>query len=307
MGINSKNRKKLLLLGFSGAPILVDRGYDYQTGAEREKTEMRTKPLLFLLAGTLLLAGCERDRTSGLCGRFPQFCADLHDDSWCTRERNGLVEARYEHAERPGDASRYRLMSSLEAYRLCLDPLLDIEYTKRHERKNTKVEAIIDIGEELARLEARTASSDYPYLQLWRWQRHGDRAARNAFIEQAGRPEMQQADLQQALAGLLLHRDPAAAERALHRSLELSGADHKPDASLLASLVDLYIRQKRYEEAWIWAGAIKTLYDSELVNWQHMESYVRFDEQQQKVMQQRVNQLAQQLEQGRYQRHAAGN
>ncbi|WMC09374.1 DUF2989 domain-containing protein [Oceanimonas pelagia] len=268
---------------------------------------MRTKPLLFLLAGILLLAGCERDRTRGLCGRFPQFCADLHDDSWCTRERERLVEARYENAEHPGDASRYRLMSSLEHYRLCLDPLLDIEYTKRHERKNIKVEAVIDIGEELARLEALTAGSDYPYLQLWRWQRHGDRSARDSFIAQASRPEMQQAELQQALAGLLLHRDPAAAERALHRSLELTREDSKPDASLLASLVDLYIGQKRYEQAWIWAGALAELHGEEWVNWQRMDSHVRFSNQQKDAMKQQVEHLAQQLERGRYRRYAASN
>ncbi|MDP5291508.1 DUF2989 domain-containing protein [Oceanimonas sp. CHS3-5] len=268
---------------------------------------MRTKTLLFLLAGTLLLTGCERDRNSGLCSRFPQFCADLHTDSWCTKERERLIEARYQNAEHPGDASRYQVMNSLESYRLCLDPLLDIQYTKRHERKNIKVETIIDIGEELARLEASTASSDYPYLQLWRWQRHGDRAARNAFIEQAARPEMQQPDLQQALAGLLLHRDAAAAERALHRSLELSRNGHRPDANLLATLVDLYIGQKRYEEAWIWANAIKELYGKDTVNWQHMESYVRFSARQKDTMQQQAELLAQQLEEGRYQRYAASN
>lgn len=279
----------------------MDRGYDYQTGAEHQKTEMRTKTLLFLLAGTFLLAGCERDRNNGLCSRLPQFCADLHTDSWCSKERDQLVEARYENAERPGDASRYLIMSALDSYQRCLEPLLDMQYTKRHERKNTKVETIIDIDAELARLETSTASSDYPYLQLWRWEHHGDRMARRDFIAQAARPEMQQPVLQQALAGFLLHQDPPAAERALQRSLELTPAGSKPGSDLLASLTSLYISQRRYEEAWVWSRVLNEFYDDDMTNWDQMAPYARFNEQQQQAMTERAEMLKKQLHQGRYQ------
>lgn len=283
----------------------MDRGYDYQTKADHIKLHMSINPPLLLLAGALLLTGCDRDRTSGLCTRFPQFCADLHGDSWCNAERDALVQARYERAGAAGDAGRYRLMSSLEDYRQCLDPLLDIEYTKRHERKNDKVETLVDITEELERLEAQTADSDYPYLQLWRWQRHGDRAARNAFIAQAERPAMQQADLQLALARLVRHRDPEATEQALHRALALLPAGEQPPADLMGTLVELYVSQQRYQEAWIWTTIMKELKDSQQVDWGQMASHVRFDEDQQARLRQQADAIVRQLQQGRYQHGGA--
>ncbi len=279
----------------------MDRGYDYQTEAKHQRAEMRTKTLFFLFAGIILLTGCERDRNKSLCSRFPQFCSDLHSDSWCGKERDQLVEARYENAERPGDASRYMVMNALDSYQRCLEPLLDMQYTKRHERKNTKVETIIDIDAELTRLEASTAGSDYPYLQLWRWERHGDRAARRDFIAGADRPDMQQPPLQKALAGFLLHQDPAGAERAMQRALMLTPANSKPDADLLAGLIGLYIRQRQYQQAWLWSQVLSELYDDDMVNWKQMEPYARFTAQERETMVQQAMMLAEQLRKGQYQ------
>ncbi|MFH7585931.1 DUF2989 domain-containing protein [Oceanimonas smirnovii] len=262
---------------------------------------MRTKTLFFLFAGMILLTGCERDPIENLCSRFPKLCTGLNTDGWCKEEKRALIEARYENAEHPGDASRYRVMSALDNYQRCLEPLLDMQYTKRHERKNTKVETIIDIDAELARLEASTASSDYPYLQLWRWERHGDRAARRDFIAGANRPEMQQAPLQKALAGFLLHQDPTAAERALQRALALTPTGSKPDADLLASLTGLYISQRRYRQAWLWSRVISELYDDSMVDWKQMEPYARFDAQERETMTQQALILAEQLREGQYQ------
>src|SRR5690606_31160010 len=99
------------LLLFLSAPILVDRGYDYQTKARPRMSQMNTKTPFALLLPLIFLAGCEEDRIATLCDTQPELCVGLHTDSWCANERNAVVRGRDLQARMPGDASLHQLMT----------------------------------------------------------------------------------------------------------------------------------------------------------------------------------------------------
>ncbi|WP_445402360.1 DUF2989 domain-containing protein [Zobellella sp. An-6] len=253
-----------------------------------------------MLAGAILLTGCEQDRIKAICEAHPQLCAELHTDGWCRFERSNLIRARYQQHSEPSDAARYALMTELVTYRDCLDPLMDIEYTDRQERKNDKVETIVRLQEELTRLEQQGRHSDYPYLQLWYWQRHGDRQARSRFLAQAERPEMQQPDLQKALASLLVTRDKPAAEQALHRALGLYHKGQSIDNGIIADLINLYIGEKRYEDAWLWTQVLGAFSSQAEIDPARLDAYVRVDEHRQQEMRQQADNIVRRLKNGTY-------
>ncbi len=261
---------------------------------------MNTKSAFLILMTPLFLAACEQDRIQTICETTPHFCVDLHEDSWCKFERSNLIRARRQQAGSPDDASDYQLMVSLKRYHDCLDPLLDIEYTKRKERKNDKLEAILKTRNALAQLEQQSLSSDYPELLLWHWQHHGDLSAKARFITLADRPEMQKPELQKALAALLTLRDSAAAEQALHRALSLYEAGATIDTDIIASLIGLYVREQRYREVWIWSRVLAELNPDNRVDLTRMNAYARFDNLQQQQMQMHVDTIIDLLQEGAY-------
>ncbi|WP_237332843.1 DUF2989 domain-containing protein [Zobellella iuensis] len=246
------------------------------------------------------MTGCERDRIKAICDSNPQLCANLHTDGWCRFERSNLIRARYQQYTEPSDASHYVLMTALVTYRTCLEPLMDIEYTDRQERKNDKVEAVVLVRDELAQLEQQSRHSDYPYLQLWHWQRHGDRQARTRFMAQAERPEMQQPELQKALAALLVVRDKPAAEQALHRALGLYGKGQDIDSAIIADLINLYVGERRFEDAWVWTRVMSGFASGKGLNPARMDAYARFSPEQQQQMQQQADNIVRRLKNGTY-------
>ena len=263
---------------------------------------MNTKTAFLILMAPLFLTACEQDRIQTICEATPQFCVDLHEDSWCKFERSDLIRARKQQADTPNDANIHELMVNLKIYRDCLDPLLGMEYTKRKERKNDKLEAVIKADAALERLEQQTTGSDYPYLLLWHWQHEGDHQAKARFIALADRPQMQQPELQKELAELLIIRDGPAAMRALHHALSLYGADATIDTDIIADLLTLYTRERRYREIWIWSRVLSQLGHTETVNLERIDTYARFDQEQQQQMLQEVDTIIQQLKTGAYRR-----
>lgn len=263
-------------------------------------SQMNTKTPFALLLPLIFLAGCEEDRIATLCDTQPELCVGLHTDSWCANERNAVVRGRDLQARMPGDASLHQLMTGLDSYHKCLEPVLGIEYSKRKERKNDKVEAMTNAREELARLEQQTRESDYPHLQLWHWHHKGDHAARMRFLNQADRPAMQQPELQRALAQLLARRDPQAAEQALHRALGLYPAGAAIDTGIFADLISLYLADGRHADAWLWSRVMATQDPEQNIDWQRLQSYAAMSPEQQADLQRQADDILLRLREGRY-------
>ena len=296
MTYKAKPAHQLYLTG----SILVDRGYDYQTKHSQVYTHMKIKKTLLLLMSPVFLAACDRDRIPNICEDTPQFCVDLHADSWCKFERTALIRARKQQATVVSDANDYDLLLKASAYHDCLDPLLAIEYTRRKERKTDKVDAVYQAKEAINQLAADTRNSDYPELLLWHWRHEGSQQAKARFIKLADRSEMQSPELQNALAELLLLRDSAAAERALHHALSLYQPGDSLNTDIIANLLTLYIHQQRYQDAWVWTRVLSQLDHPKNLDPSRMDAYARFSDAEQQQLQSQVEQILRQLKQGHY-------
>ena len=285
---------------YLSASILVDRGYDYQTKHSWVHTQMKIKQMFLLLATPLFLAACDRDRIPNICEDTPQFCVDLHADSWCKFERTALIRARKQQATLISNANDYDLLLKVSAYHDCLDPLLAIEYTRRKERKTDKVDAVYHAKAAIDQLAVDTKDSDYPELLLWHWRHEGSQQAKARFIELAERPEMQTPDLQNSLAELLMLRDRTRAAQALHTALSLYNKSDIINSDIVANLLTLAINQKRYQDAWVWTRVLSHLDHQENIDASRLDVYAHFSEAEQQALQQQADRILEQLKQGRY-------
>lgn len=261
---------------------------------------MNIKHAFLLLIAPLFLAACDRDRITRICDDTPQYCQELHADSWCRFERTALIRARKQQSEQPSDAHDYDLLKKLNVYKNCLDPLLSIEYTRRKERKTDKVDAVYHAEQAMTQLAADTADSDYPYLLLWHWQHEGSLKAKARFIKLADRPEMHSPDLQNILATVIMVRDSKAAEQALHFALSLYKEGDTIDNNIIANLLTLVTRQQRYEDVWVWSRVLDQLEHEENIELARIDGYAQFNASQQQAMQEQVERILTQLKQGQY-------
>lgn len=253
-----------------------------------------------MLAVLLFLAACDRDRIPNICEDTPQFCVNLHADSWCKFERTALIRARKQQSQLPSDPHDYELLLKATAYHDCLDPLLAIEYTRHKQRKTDKVEAVYHAQEAMTALANRTQESDYPQLLLWHWRHEGNKQAKARFIKLAERPEMQEPELQNALAELIMLRDSARAEQALHTALSLYKKGDIINSDIVANMLTLSIRQQRYQDAWIWTRVLSQLDHQENVDPSRMDAYAQFSASEQQQMHQNVTDILEQFKQGTY-------
>lgn len=261
---------------------------------------MNIKHAFLLLIAPLFLAACDRDRITRICDDTPQYCQELHADSWCRFERTALIRARKQQSEQPSDAHDYDLLKKLNVYKNCLEPLLSIEYTRRKERKTDKVDAVYHAEQAMTQLAADTADSDYPYLLLWHWQHEGSLKAKARFIKLADRPEMHSPDLQNILATVIMVRDSKAAEQALHFALSLYKEGDTIDNNIIANLLTLVTRQQRYEDVWVWSRVLDQLEHEENIELARIDGYAQFNKSQQQAMQEQVERILTQLKQGQY-------
>ena len=261
---------------------------------------MKMKQTILMLTVPLFLAACDRDRIPNICEDTPQFCVNLHADSWCKFERTALIRARKQQVTQPSDASDYELLTKVTSYHHCLDPLLAIEYTRRKERNTDKVEAVYHAQQAMTALAASTQDSDYPPLLLWHWQHEGNKKAKARFIKLADRPEMQEPELQNALAELIMLRDTARAQYALHTALSLYKKGDTVNSDIVANVLTLAIRQQRYQDAWVWTRVLSELDHQENIDASRMDAYAQFSDQQQQQMRQDAARILAQLKQGTY-------
>lgn len=255
---------------------------------------------MLLLTTPLFLVACDRDRIPNICEDTPQYCVNLHEDSWCKFERTALIRARKENGINQSDANTYDLLNKVQSYHDCLDPLLAIEYKRRKERKTDKVDAVYHAQEALRELAQQTKESDYPQLLLWHWQHEGNAQAKARFIKLADRPEMQDPELQNALAELLMLRDGKRAERALHNALSLYKKGQEINTDIIANLLTLFIRQQRYQEAWIWTQVLSKLDYKENIDTRRMDAYAQFNDDERAQMQSQAEDILSQLANGNY-------
>ncbi|ATC57852.1 DUF2989 domain-containing protein [Vibrio anguillarum] len=220
----------------------------------------RIKFILFLCF-TLLLSGCfeNNKNTEKLCADNPNLrCERLNmDDGQCRIPRTDLIWHRFEVLKNPSDSNRIQEYGFVKAYRKCLELASQIQAIDQTELKQRRFEALVNAGHDLETIVDELHKSRSPETLYFLWSQIGDKQARREFLQLEGKPELENAEMQYALATFYVQRDREKAIYLLHRTLELSpkGSINLDAIKSLASTNQI-LKQK--EKAYIWAMVGKT-------------------------------------------------
>ncbi|EMB50928.1 DUF2989 domain-containing protein [Vibrio mimicus] len=214
-----------------------------------------TKPLL-ILASLTLLSGCfeSRKNTEKLCADNPNLrCEQLNmDDGQCRIPRTDLIWHRFEILKSPSDDKIIKEYSLVSAYRKCLELASQIQAIDQTKLKENRFNALVNMGKEQERIATQLKQSNSPEALYFLWSQIGDNSARRAFLQLEGKPELETAEMQYALATFYTDRDKPKTIELLHKSLELGNG--KPlNTELLKALASNYHALHDKEHAYLWA------------------------------------------------------
>lgn len=260
---------------------------------------MSLRPALLLSPLVLLLACGDGDRLHNICTSHPTLCQDLVDDGWCRQERSTVIRARYALQQKKGEWEQYQLMHELEGYLRCIEHATRIEYKVAKEKKSARVEGMLAAGAELERLDAQTRGSNNPWLQLWHWTNNGDEEARSRFLAHEGSPQLEHPELQAALAGIYARVDPPKAIGLLQHALSLYQPDDPVNVQLFASLSTLYMGQRDYKQAYLWARVSEAFHGPQL-DAGRLNRYAALSQAQQERLDEQAKEIATALRAGHY-------
>ncbi|ASU22591.1 DUF2989 domain-containing protein [Vibrio qinghaiensis] len=214
-----------------------------------------------ILSLSLLISGCfENNRdTDKLCADNPNLrCERLNiNDGQCRVPRTDLIWHRFEVLKNPSDSNKIKEYGLVQAYRKCLELASQIQAIDQTELKQRRFSALINTGKDLEQIEQELQSSSSAETLYFLWSQIGDKRAQREFLQREGKPELDTAEMQYALATFYVQRDREKAIYLLHRTLELSpkGSINLDAIKSLASTNQIL---KQSEKAYIWAMVGKT-------------------------------------------------
>jgi len=253
-----------------------------------------------LMVIVILLTGCDGNTHDTLCQQHPDLCRDLVDDSRCRNERSAVIRSRFSLQAEPTDQHKYQLMRHLEGYLVCIEHASNLEYKRDREQKSPRVEGMLAAQEQLARMDLATRHSDDPYLLLWHWTTHASAQARQRFLAQEGSAALEEPELQLVLAGSYAKRDPVKAIAILHHALTLYRAGDRINSRLLTSLSALYMGQKQYGQAYLWAKVSESFQDPPEFFAQQFDTRYSLNEAELQRYEEQARAIISQLREGRY-------
>ncbi|OXX73799.1 hypothetical protein B9J87_05105 [Vibrio sp. V19_P1S1T109] len=214
-----------------------------------------------ILSLSLLISGCfENNRdTDKLCADNPNLrCERLNiNDGQCRVPRTDLIWHRFEVLKNPSDSNKIKEYGLVQAYRKCLELASQIQAIDQTELKQRRFSALVNTGKDLEQIEKELQSSSSAETLYFLWSQIGDKSAQRKFLQREGKPELDTAEMQYALATFYVQRDREKAIYLLHRTLELSPKD-SINLDAIKSLASTNQILKQKEKAYIWAMVGKT-------------------------------------------------
>ncbi|NTS78538.1 DUF2989 domain-containing protein [Catenovulum sp. SM1970] len=213
-----------------------------------------TKRTLFLLLPLIIsLSGCESELSvAKVCDSNPEFCDDLNTDSWCKDHRAEIIIGRFQEAENPTDAIRYKLITDYEQYSQCVELASQIEHIKLKEKKTSRINGYMTSLQEIARLSDATEESMMPELLFWHWSRNGSEQAIHKLLKMEHTGELDTPELQFKLATYHVKTDRNKTIDILYYALSLYTADQDPNPEILKTLSTLYLKDEKFKHAYVW-------------------------------------------------------
>lgn len=204
----------------------------------------------------VLLSGCleNRKNTEKLCLDNPVLqCERLNiHDGQCRVARTDLIWHRYDALSNPSIDNKITEYQLTQTYQKCLELAAQIQVIDQTELKQKRFSALITSGEDLKRLTQELHQLRTPKALYFLWSQTGDKQARREFLQLEGKPELDNAEMQYALATFYTTRDREKTLRLLIRALELS-PENNINPEIFQSLASTYQTLGQKENAYLWA------------------------------------------------------
>ncbi|EPV2527652.1 DUF2989 domain-containing protein [Vibrio alginolyticus] len=248
----------------------------------------RTNWLLLSLA-CFALSGCFEGNvtTEELCQKTPELrCEQLNmDDGQCRIPRTNLVWYRFEQLKNPSEANQIIEYGLVAEYRKCLELASQITPIDQSALKRQRFNALVHSIDELERIVNELKGSEDPATLYFLWSQTGDTQARRAFLQMEGSPQLNNAEMQYALATFYTNRDTKKTLELLNNALSLSDEDNI-NPVILKSMASIHQGLGDKEQAYLWAMVAKKfdvpLADEKqlqrMFNFSHPERYKQLDE-----------------------------
>ncbi|MDO6527968.1 DUF2989 domain-containing protein [Motilimonas sp. 1_MG-2023] len=255
-----------------------------------------------LLPCLMLLAGCEKQQSiKSICSDTPELCNDLNtDDGWCRNERADVIRSRNEVKD-PNiatDLAQYHLLRDFQTYKKCIEKAALVEPIVYKEKKVGRVNALVTAETEIERLEQATANSSEPHLAYYHWRVRGDQAAKARFMAVEDSPALDEPEIALAMASYYFERDSDKTFKLLYRAIS-NYKNELPPGSIFNSLTTLHLKEKHYEETYIWMHVAKELGNKE-VNLRTLERYRTFNDEEKAKLDQHALLLAEKIAEGKF-------
>lgn len=214
--------------------------------------------LLTLVIG--LLSGCleGRDNTAQLCKKNRTLgCEQLNiNDGQCRIPRTNLIWHRYQNqgsTQIQAQIEEYHLLEELEQ---CLELATQIQFLKQSDLKRARFDTLMYSIQEKQRLAEQFKQDNSPTALYFLWSQLGDRQARRQFLQLEGHPELNNAQMQYALATFYIQRDKEKALAQLLLALELSQFNTL-NLEIIKALSTLNQSLGKTQQAYVWAMVAK--------------------------------------------------
>lgn len=259
---------------------------------------------LLLLCFLILITGCYSPLVNDVkktCSNNPDICEDLPQISDCRILRSTLIQARYDYALISNDQNTLRLFEELDAYKVCLELTLEIEFTRNIERK-TKRLVNYSTAEKLTENLLQSAKNiTDPRLGYYLWSNHQDLQAKRVFLNAANQANLKDVHL---LTQLAIYYSADAPQRALqfyYNALRYNPHINQLPQGLLVQLTSLLYRHQQYQLAYLWAVVItKTSIEKTVINLEMIAQKGAISTQQQKQLRQLASKYIKSLEKGTF-------
>ncbi|WP_337969384.1 DUF2989 domain-containing protein [Vibrio pectenicida] len=266
---------------------------------------MKTLKLLVITFLAATITGCFENRrnTDQLCKDNPKLqCERMNqNDGQCKLPRTKLIWHRYDSLRKPSDIMLIKEYHLVAEYKKCIELASQIQTIDQTELRRKRFNALVNAGEDLEILVERIKKSTSPDALYFLWSQTGDESARRSFLQQEGKPALETAKMQYALATFYTSRDPNKTINLLNKSLELSDGDSL-NTDIFKSLASINYQLNHKEHAYIWAMVASAFEVPVIASEQEMKLLYGFSENKYEQLDDIADDIQSALEDGKYKR-----
>jgi hypothetical protein len=214
--------------------------------------------LITILFVLIILSGCDSGPSfAQLCEENPKICGEIHEDSWCKRERIGVGSANIEHKLHAGDLEKFNQLIAYENYNKCVTHASKIEHIKLKEKKTRRIENMMKARQRIEEIAEQTTESEHPRLLYFHWTRYLNEQSLEKFLALEGTGALETPESQYELATYYIKRDQDKTLQLLFHALELNTEESEVNVEIFKSLSSIFAEKKEAKQSYIWLRVLQ--------------------------------------------------